>query len=214
MKTREKILLASLALFNEEGEPNVTTVDIAAEIDISPGNLYYHFKGKGAIILELYQQFEAELVEILNAPLDALSGDDSLIYLYIVFEQIYAFRFFYQHQRDVIQRVPELEPRYKRLLSRKHRNAMALLTHFREQQMLSISDEEIAEVSDNIVLVQTYWLNYAELRDLRLSDELMLHKGVFQIVAMLAPYLKGEYQHVLQKLRSLYQARLIEAVVK
>ena len=120
MKTKDKILATSLLLFNSEGEPNVTTVDIAHELDISPGNLYYHFKGKEAIIDSLYAQFDVEITDILRAPLEKeLSIEDSWFYLYVVFEQIYSFRFLYQNLTDILQRYDPINRKFRRLLDLK-----------------------------------------------------------------------------------------------
>lgn len=208
MKTREKILYASLALFNDEGEPNVTTVDIAAEIDISPGNLYYHFKGKGAIIIELYGQFESELVDILNASLESLTIEDRWVYLYVLFERIYAFRFFYENQHDILHRTPELVPRFRRLLARKFRTAVALLTDLREAGVLAMGDDEIGMVSENIVLLQTHWLNYSKSRAVSLSETVVLHRGVFQMLSMLMPYLTEAHQSAYDDVKKIYHANV------
>lgn len=178
MKTREKILYASLALFNDEGEPNITTVDIAAEIEISPGNLYYHFKGKPSIMLELYEHFESEIIDILNAPLDNFKGDDSWIYIYVLFERIYQFRFFYQNQHDILQRIPELQPRFKRLLNRKFKTFVLLLSNFRDAGVIHVSDEELSVIAENTVLLQTHWLNYLQVRTGGMEEDVMLHRGV------------------------------------
>ena len=67
MKTADKILLISLDLFNSQGERHITSVDIANELDISPGNLYYHYKGKDEIINALVDKYVSKINEVPQA---------------------------------------------------------------------------------------------------------------------------------------------------
>ncbi len=60
-RTRERILEAALDLFNEYGVPGVATATIAETMNISPGNLYYHFHSKDKIIEALFSQFKQEI---------------------------------------------------------------------------------------------------------------------------------------------------------
>ena len=55
-KTKEKILVVALDLFNRHGTRAITTNHIAEACDMSPGNLYYHFKNKEQIIFALFEK--------------------------------------------------------------------------------------------------------------------------------------------------------------
>ena len=212
MKRRDKILLTSLILFNEEGEHNVTTVDISNEMDISPGNLYYHFKGKDPIIVELYDQFESELIDILQAPIDqTLNTQDSWFYLYVVFEHMYKFRFFYANLADILQRNPDINKRFKRLLKRKYETAFTLLTLLTESNVLAIEIGALDEITENILLILTHWINHANYRDMPDNEVIIIHRGVFQMMSIVAPYFQEQYQYLYKECLDLYQNLLAEA---
>ena len=90
LKTKDRILQISLQLFNERGERTVTTNHIAAEMNISPGNLYYHFRNKQEIIKELMEQYQQETLNLLALPDDrAVNANDKIRYFQVLSSQMW-----------------------------------------------------------------------------------------------------------------------------
>ena len=58
--TYNKIIDASLMLFNEHGERSISTNHISSHLNISPGNLYYHFANKDEIIVQIFKRYRQE----------------------------------------------------------------------------------------------------------------------------------------------------------
>jgi AcrR family transcriptional regulator len=97
LKTRERIIQESLALFNAQGERSVTTNHIAAHLGISPGNLYYHFRNKQAIIAELFALYESQVDTFLRRPEGrALTVQDKTFYLEALLAAMWHYRFLHR----------------------------------------------------------------------------------------------------------------------
>ena len=91
MKTRDRILECALLLFNQRGESNISTLEIATELDMSPGNLYYHFHGKEPLIMELFARFKNELAPLLNPPEQLeVEPEDYALFIHLVVERMAA----------------------------------------------------------------------------------------------------------------------------
>lgn len=206
MKTREKILQASLLLFNEEGEPNVTTVDIANELEISPGNLYYHFKGKEVIMEVLFSRFEEGFSDILHAPIKKeLKVEDSWYYLHVIFEEIYHYRFIYHNVNDLLFRYASIGKKFRKLLNLKYQTARTVISSLRSAEVLIISEKDIDVLVSNIVMTVTYWIAYSILCDEKQDEQLVINKGVFQVLSLISPYLGSEKSEFLDFCDKYYQ---------
>ncbi|WP_164708841.1 TetR/AcrR family transcriptional regulator, partial [Pseudomonas viridiflava] len=102
-------LECALALFNQQGEPNVSTLEIDNELEISPGNLYYHFHGKEPLILGLFERFQHELAPLLDPPPDVeLAPEDYWLFLHLIVERLAQCRFLFQDLSNLAGRLPEL----------------------------------------------------------------------------------------------------------
>ena len=66
LNTKQKIIQASILLFNQHGMGNVRLQQIASEVGISVGNLAYHFKNKEAIIEAINGSLYKKASEILS----------------------------------------------------------------------------------------------------------------------------------------------------
>ena len=104
-RTRERIVETSLSLFNRFGVPRVTTADIAEEMNISPGNLYYHFRNKDEIVNELFGAFEDRLEALLPASGGGIAGvEDLWLFLHLLFEAMWDHRFLYRDLDEILFR--------------------------------------------------------------------------------------------------------------
>ncbi len=207
-RTRERILETSLVLFNDFGEPNVTTQLISDEMGISPGNLYYHFHNKDEIIESLFADFEREIEETLSAPVRrAPNVEDIWLFLHLIFEGIWKFRFLYRDINELLSRNRHLEIHFKRIVAHKVQTAAAICRGLVATGDMKASTPEIQALALNMTVVATYWLSFEFVSDPRrkIGGE-SLARGAFQVMALAAPYLVGRSRKLFDELSKDYLA--------
>jgi len=203
-QTRQRILDASLTLFNNQGEPNITTNHIADELEISPGNLYYHFRNKDDIIEHLFQRYEERMDSALVAPEGRLPNlEDIWLQLHLVFECIWEYRFLYRDLVDILSRNRQLRMRFARILKRASGNATAVMRGLVQNGVMRASATEIECTATNILVIATFWLNYASVRGDK-DEQQAIRQGIVQVMMLLSPILRDAERVHLNTLTQAY----------
>lgn len=190
MKTRDRILDVSLLLFNEEGESELSSVDVANALEISPGNLYYHFKGKDAIIRALFDRFEEEMRVILRGSQGGLASlEDNWVYVYILLEEIYDFRFFYRDLAGLLRRYPDLAVRFRGLVAAKRQTIARIIDELERQQLIHTDPRLKPALADQIITTLTFWLAGEVLTKEVHDGPSLIHRTVFQVMCLMVPHM-------------------------
>ncbi len=212
-RTRERILDLALKLYNEFGEPNVTTTIIADEMNISPGNLYYHFRNKDDITNSIFEDFEREIDALLDLPKTGkLNIEDAWLFLHVLFELIWKFRCFYRDLNDLLSRNRRLEMHFKSILERKTLAAKRLCHDLVNGAAMSATHDEIDALATSMVVLSTYWLSFEYVTNARTFNEpatqsRAVARGAYQVLSLLSPYLNGSTKALFEKLAKSYLER-------
>lgn len=204
-QTPERILETALALFNRYGEPSVTTSAIAAEMGISHGNLYYHYRSKEKIVEDLFAAFSSQIERVLAAPERRPPHvEDVWLFLHLVFEAIFKYRFLYRDLNELLSRHRVIETRFKRILAHKRHTAITMLRGLVEAGELTAGRAEIDALAENMTVIATYWLSYEFASRPRVpQDGATLARGVFHVMSLAAPLMNPQartlFDHLAQR---------------
>jgi AcrR family transcriptional regulator len=201
-RTRERILAVSLALFNGRGEAHVTTGMIADELNISPGNLYYHFRNKDQIVERLFDRFEERIsIDPPGPGGGAAAIEDLWLYLHLMFEAIWDYRFLYRNLDDIVGRNRRLREHFNRIVDAKLAAVEALCRGLVEAGHMRATGAEIRALAVNVLVVSSYWLNFRAIRAAGAGaapgDS---GSGAFQVMSLVAPFLAGEARRHFERL--------------
>lgn len=208
-RTAERILEVTLELFNRFGEPNVSTTLISAELNISPGNLYYHYPAKDELVNALFTRYETALHELLEAAPGVRDVEDAWFFMHSLFELVWQYRFLYRDLNDLLSKNRRLETHVKDALLHKTTAFRALLDGLAHEGALVMDATERELTATHMVVMLTWWLSYEYVRDPRhalepQSAQQSLLKGAKHVLGLLSPYAAPEHKAHLGRLLAAY----------
>ncbi|MBV8124597.1 MAG: TetR/AcrR family transcriptional regulator [Burkholderiaceae bacterium] len=209
-RTAERILEVTLDLFNRFGEPNVSTTLISAELNISPGNLYYHYPAKDELINALFGRYERELEDLLGASGNVRNVEDAWLFFHMLFELIWKHRFLYRDLNDLLSKNRRLETHFQAVLQHKGQAMRSVLSGLQHGGALKMDAREASPVAHSMVVLLSYWLSFEYVRDPRHALEperagAALMRGAFHVLSLLLPYLEPSSREHLFALAGRYQ---------
>ncbi|KKO06759.1 hypothetical protein LCGC14_0065670 [marine sediment metagenome] len=175
-------------MFNEQGERAVTTNHIAARLDMSPGNLYYHFRNKQQIIAELFGLYEGQVDAYLRVPEGrALTIEDKAHYLESIFAGLWEYRFLLRDLEHLLACDEALAQRYRIFSRRCVQSGKRIYQGLVDAGILCATRTDPEMLAVNSWLLMTGWVSFLcttilDSPDQPLTPEL-LKRGVYQVVA-------------------------------
>lgn len=194
--TYTRIVDASLLLFNEQGERNISTNHIAQYLGISPGNLYYHFANKDEIIMQLFKRYTTELYDFLSKTKLPETVDESISYMHDVYEIMWEYRFLFSDVNALLFRSASLLGQHNEFTRGKISPLLVkLLQRLQEKALIDIDEQGLQDLAVNMWLVTKYWFDFnTSMPDNAATPAEAKARGTYRTLSLLRPYFKNEHR--------------------
>ncbi len=198
MKTKDRILLGALELFNTDGATEVTTNDISRQLKMSPGNLYFHFKNKEQIVREIFKKMATETITVWK-PQTKLAQQKQKIQLIDFIDKnlnlYWKYRFFHREMYILRKKDPELSKLWHKHLKRTSLMMVILYKQWvKSGYMVPIQSKyEMEFVGELLFVASNSFMQFFETADRGTTPNTKtIEKARRHILRMLMPYLSDE----------------------
>jgi len=203
LETRKRILQASLALFNEDGYSRVTTHHIASSADMSPGNLYYHFKNKEEIVREIFLSMEIFSRDHWEERGPKNPKESFLDFMRFFFGNLQRYRFFFREFSLIVQSVPAMEKLWKQRWDQLMETMRQAVVLWHKAGVLN----KFSSQKDMDAFIETCWIlaNFSSVHREFLSDSRIKNleaPGFDLLIRFLYPYHTTKGQRALDLYRT------------
>jgi AcrR family transcriptional regulator len=207
MKTKDRIIQASIELFNSQGERNVTTNHIASHLNISPGNLYYHFRNKEEIIRNIFAKY-ADHMQVSFEPVKPSQDAVKILtnYLDAVFSALYHFNFLYDNLPVIMARDPELRSQYLQIHNKMMEKIHHLIVSLQVANVINMDRDDIDDFANIIKQQVTFWISYVKTseEEAEVTDQ-MIYNGLLKVLLLFKPYVMPEYKNAVDIITAKYK---------
>lgn len=193
-KTRDRLLEASLILFNERGFGAVTTASIAQQTGVLEGSLWYHFRTKKDIlaghIAVLQKVFEAA-----NLNADSPDAETIIAGIFGAYDVIWDFRYILRDDFGAVLDADEPVLQTARLINDFLDTwTEGRIQHAQDHGLLHIEADQMEDISEIILVIGRYWLDFSGKKYPDTDGAQLRLKGLRHIFTVLSPYLTDEAQ--------------------
>ncbi|WP_072681991.1 TetR/AcrR family transcriptional regulator [Arcobacter sp. LA11] len=191
-KTKQKIKKSAIDLFNNSDTLSVTTNHIAKSANISPGNLYYHYKNKEDIIKDLYSDMSFSF-ENFNSFEIILNSDNPIKELDIMFDRygelFWEYRFLMRDINTLMAIYPQLKEMFLKNQKKRITQIESLIRYFISLEIMeNASIEDISLRARLNWFISSYWHFFAQTTGKNVKEAIQeTKKIVFKI--NIYPYL-------------------------
>nr|WP_321452568.1 TetR/AcrR family transcriptional regulator [uncultured Carboxylicivirga sp.] len=203
-KTKEVIIDTALDLFNSEGLSNVTLRTIANKMNISQGNLNYHFKKREDIIETLYFQ----LVEVMNSRITQVQIEESetvlsslMMNIHNTMAVFYEYRFFLLDFMQIMRENSKIKDHYVELTKEREKQFLAIFEQLIKFNLMRTEavPNEFSYLFKRLTILGNFWISDAVIQNTKMSKKVVSTYSKM-ILQTLYPYLTSKGQKIFNSL--------------
>jgi len=190
-KTKNRILNAARNLFNEHGYSQVTIRMIALKLEMSSGNLNYHYKKREDILEALYFEMVAEFDKrVKQLPQTSISISQIRRDILSSIQRMIEYKFFWTDLYNLLKKSDQISKHFQKVYDSRINGYFYLFKKLEKQNLLQppAFPNEHQLIADLMINFSNTWI-YSTNIYRRKNDTIDIEDQANRLLGILYPYL-------------------------